>query len=72
MVVVHFIENKTVVLTQIVKNIPSAHDEIKIKGRKGRVTKVEETKENVFHVYLVFEKVQKKQQLPIKDVKKKR
>ena len=69
MVVVRFLENKTVVLSQLLKQIPSVDENIKIKGRKGKVTSIENVKENVIHAHVVFEQV-KKVQPAAKDPKK--
>ena len=59
--VVHFFENKSIVLTQLLNHIPSVDENIKIKGRKGKVLSVKKMEENVVHVYVVFEKIIKKQ-----------
>ncbi|WP_445486901.1 hypothetical protein [Niallia sp. 03133] len=71
MVVVQFFENKSLVLSQLLKQIPTVDEEIKIKGRKGKILSVKEIKENLFHVHLVFEKVVKTQPIG-KDSKKKK
>ncbi|MGG3466889.1 hypothetical protein ABES02_05025 [Neobacillus pocheonensis] len=71
MVVVHFLENKTVVLTQLRTDIPTIDENIKIKGRKGKVLNVKNIEDNVIHVYVVFEQVIKKQ-LAAKDNKNKK
>lgn len=72
MTTIHFFENKTLVLTQLVKQIPSIDENIKIKGRKGKVLDVVEIKENVVHVFVMLEKAQKKQLFSTKDTKKSR
>ena len=71
MFVVHFFENNTVVLTQLLRNIPSADGNIKIKGRKGKVLSVKKMEKNIVHVYVEFEKIIKNQ-LPSKDSNKKK
>lgn len=71
MVVVHFIENRTVVLTQLRDQVPPVNQDIKIKGRKGKVLTVKEMEENVVHVQVFFEPVITKQ-LVLKDDKKRR
>jgi hypothetical protein len=71
MVLVHFIENKSIVLSQLLKNIPSVDENIRIKGKKGKVLNVKKVDETVIHVHVVFEKVAKNQPI-VKDVKKKR
>ena len=57
---IHFFENNTLVLSQFLKYIPSVDEDIKIKGRKGKVFSVNMVKENSFHVHVIYEKVIKK------------
>ncbi|MED4531446.1 hypothetical protein [Metabacillus fastidiosus] len=71
MVVIQFFENNTLVLSQLVNNIPAVDENIKIKGRKGKVLSVKEADRNVIHVHVALEKVVKKQLL-LKDDKKRR
>lgn len=59
MFVVHFFKNKTNVLTQFRKSVPTEGEVIKIKGQKGKVEKVNQNEENHVYVYVVFEKVVK-------------
>jgi hypothetical protein len=72
MFVVHFFENNTVVLTQLLRNIPSVDGNIKIKGRKGKVLSIKKMEKNIVHVYVEFEKIIKNQLLSSKDSKKKK
>ncbi len=72
MPVVHFIEEKSVVLSQLLKTIPSVDESIKIKGRKGKVLSVDKVEENVVHVRIAFEKVVAKNQPTPTDNKKKK
>lgn len=71
MVMVHFLENKTVVLSQLRSEIPSVDEQIKIKGRKGTVLSVKKMDENAVHVQVMFEKVKQTPQI-LKDAKKKK
>lgn len=71
MVTVHFIENKTTVLSQLLNNIPSVDDNIKIKGRKGKVLSVKQIEETIFQVHVKFDPVIKNQPI-LKDTKKKK
>ncbi|MEH7250955.1 hypothetical protein V7111_02380, partial [Neobacillus niacini] len=57
MFVVHFLENKNVLLSQLLKNAPTVGEEVVIKGRKGKVSNVTQIGEKHFHVQLFFEKV---------------
>ncbi|WP_338469374.1 hypothetical protein R4Z10_11105 [Niallia sp. XMNu-256] len=70
MVFVHFLENNTKVLTQLLQTVPSVDESIKIKGRKGKVTKVEPITESVIHVHVLYDPIIKKQ--PLADTKKKK
>ncbi|WP_277584240.1 hypothetical protein [Psychrobacillus antarcticus] len=54
---VHFMEKNITVLTQVLREIPAVDDELKIKGRKGKVLSVQKTGENGFYVQIEFEKV---------------
>lgn len=60
MVFVHFLENNHKVLSQILKTVPSVDDPIKIKGQKGKVIRVDEIKENVIHVHILYDPIIKK------------
>ena len=71
MVVIHFFENKSLVLSQLLRHIPSVDENIKIKGRKGKILSVKKIEENLLHVHVKFEQVNKNQQI-IKDIKKKK
>ncbi|PGT84380.1 MULTISPECIES: hypothetical protein [Bacillaceae] len=70
MPVVQFVENNTVVLTQLLEQPPSENENIKIKGRKAKVSNVKFTDDNVVYVYVIFDKVIKNN--PANDPKKKK
>ena len=40
MYVVHFLENKNQLLSQLLKNVPSVGEVVVIKGRKGKVSSI--------------------------------
>ncbi|WP_339262659.1 hypothetical protein [Lysinibacillus sp. FSL K6-3209] len=69
--VVHFYENKTSVLNQLLIHIPTVDENIQIKGRKAKVVDVIQMNERQFHVNVLFEKIAKKQPLT-KDLGKKK
>ncbi|MFT8321504.1 MAG: hypothetical protein ABF649_11405 [Bacillus sp. (in: firmicutes)] len=71
MAVIHFFENRSIVLTQLLNNIPNVEEPIKIKGRKGIISNVQKIEDNLFHVHILFEQVLKNQPL-VKDTKKKK
>ncbi|TQR17896.1 hypothetical protein [Psychrobacillus soli] len=70
MFAVHFYENKTKVLNQALRSIPTVDEAIKIKGRKGKVISVMEIDENTYHVYIEFEKIVDKNKASTKDLGK--
>lgn len=71
MVTIHFFENSTNVLTQLRQEIPNVDQEIKIKGRKGKILSVNQVKEDVYQANVEFEKIVKKAALAV-DPKKRR
>ncbi|KHD84741.1 hypothetical protein NG54_13590 [Heyndrickxia ginsengihumi] len=56
MVVIQYFDNTLLVLTQLVRQIPSVGDDIKIKGRKGKVISVTEMEGNIVRINVAFEK----------------
>lgn len=72
MVAVHFIENNQVVLTHLANKVPSVNEDVKIKGRKGKVVNVKNIQENVIHVQIEFEQLSKGKVTIVDNKKKKR
>lgn len=70
MFVTHFFENKTSVLSQLLVNLPTVEEDIKIKGRKAKVVQIVQIDNNNYHVSIIFEKIPKKQ--PVKEIGKKK
>ena len=70
MFVTHFYENKTSVLSQLLVNLPTVEENIKIKGRKAKVVKIVQIDDNNYQVSIIFEKIPKKQ--PLKEIGKKK
>jgi hypothetical protein len=71
MAAIHFFENKTIVLSQLRNQIPAVDEDIKIKGKKGKIVRVDKIDDSLYHVQVVFEKIIKNQP-NIKDTKKKK
>ncbi|HZG70551.1 MAG TPA: hypothetical protein VEY51_03360 [Chondromyces sp.] len=71
MVTVRFFEKSSLVLSQLLNTVPAVDENIKIKGRKGKVLSMTEIKENLIHIEVVFEELPKKRQVAY-DPKKKR
>lgn len=71
MFVVHFFERKTLLLSQLRKSIPAVGEELKIKGRKGKVSSVDSVEEKKIHVQVELESIKKSNQI-IDPKKKKR
>jgi hypothetical protein len=59
MFVVSFIEDKNVLLSQLLRRIPTEGEDLTIKGRKTKVASVQAVDEKTFHVHVVTEKVKK-------------
>lgn len=72
MFAVHFYENKTYVLNQALRNLPIVDEEIRIKGRKGKVVSIEEMEGNKYFVYVEFEKIVAKKADALDPKKRKR
>ncbi|MCJ8008079.1 hypothetical protein ACFFF5_18005 [Lederbergia wuyishanensis] len=72
MFVVYFLEDKNVLLNQLLKRVPSVGEDISIKGRKGKITSVDSIDEKKFHVQVIFEKVKKNTLIVDNSKKKKR
>ena len=70
MFVTHFYEGKISVLSQLLVNLPTVEENIKIKGRKAKIIEVNQINNNNYQVRIVFEIVPKKQ--PIKELGKKK
>lgn len=71
MITVQFFEKDALLFSQLTRNLPSVDQNIKIKGRKGKVLKVIEVNETLFQVHVLLEKVVKVQP-SLMDVKKKK
>ncbi|WP_342429497.1 hypothetical protein [Neobacillus sp. FSL H8-0543] len=71
MFVVHFFENKKLLLVQLRNQVPAVGEDIKIKGRKGKVSDVNSVDEKNIQVQILIEKVINKNKLVV-DPKKKR
>jgi hypothetical protein len=72
MFVVHFFENKNLLLCQLLKRVPSLGEYLTIKGRKGKVSSVDSTDEKNIHVQIILETVNKNKLIVDNSKKKKR
>lgn len=72
MYAIHFYENNNYVLNQVLRNIPAVDDNVTLKGRKGKVMRIEEIKENVYYVFVEFEIVVDKKKLAAAELAKKK
>jgi hypothetical protein len=72
MFAVHFLEKKNVLLTQLLKRVPSVGEELKIKGRKVKVSSVIKTDEKNIQVQVIVETVKKNKVVVDNSKKKKR
>jgi hypothetical protein len=57
MYVVHFFENKNPLLVQLRNQVPIVGEDIKIKGKKGKVSSVHSLDERNIEVQILIEKV---------------
>ncbi|WAA08885.1 hypothetical protein [Fervidibacillus albus] len=56
MYIVYFMENKNVILCQYRKQIPNLHEKIRMKGRMGTITNIQEREGFKIYVEVLFEK----------------
>lgn len=70
MYAVHFFENKNQLLTQLLKTVPTEGQDLKIKGRKAKVTTVTAVDEKTIYVQVTLEPIVKKQPLDLANKKK--
>ncbi|WP_313892286.1 hypothetical protein [Psychrobacillus sp.] len=69
---IHFFENNARIFNQALRQIPTVDEDIRIKGRKGKIINVIEMEENVYHVHVEFEKVVDKHAAAMKEFGKKK
>ena len=69
---IHFYESKTYVLNKASRIIPSVNENVRIKGRNGKVTNVQEMGENRYFVFVEFEKIVDKSIPAMNNLKKKK
>lgn len=72
MFAVHYFENKNKVLSQCLQRVPEVNENLKIKGRRGKVVEVIQIEEQKYHVYVELEKKNNKKQLLNDDKKRRR
>jgi hypothetical protein len=72
MYVVHFFENKVEILNQFLGSVPAVGDSIAIKGRKGKVTGVNQVDDKHVHVQITVEKAAVKNKPTAADLAKKK
>ncbi|KKK38600.1 preprotein translocase subunit SecA [Mesobacillus campisalis] len=72
MYAVYFLENKNVLMCQLLRNIPIEGDVLTIKGRKGTVAGVEALDGTKVHVHMVIQKIPKAKTAADNSKKKKR
>jgi hypothetical protein len=68
---VYFFENKNLLLSQLLKRVPSIGEDLTIKGRKGKVSSVNSINEKKIHVQVILDTVNKKK-IIVDDSKKKK
>ncbi len=69
---IHFYESKTYLLNKASRIIPSVNENVRIKGRNGKVINVQEMGENRYFVFVEFEIIVDKSKLAMNNLKKKK
>lgn len=72
MYVVHFFEDKIELLNQLLRGVPAVGEMITVKGRKGKVTDVNQIDDKHVYVHVTVEKVVVKNKLTAADLAKKK
>jgi hypothetical protein len=72
MFVVKFFENRNLLLTQLLKDVPIEGETVTIKGKKGTVSSINNEDETTINVQLNIEKVSKAKLVAIDNSKKKK
>ena len=57
MYVVKYFEDKNLLLSQLVKNLPLEGTELKIKGKKGKIESITAVDEKNYHIQVTLEKI---------------
>ncbi|WP_102691509.1 hypothetical protein [Rummeliibacillus pycnus] len=55
MFTVQFLDHKEIVLSQLLRKVPLVNEELKIKGRKGKIVNVVKVDQTKFHIHMIFE-----------------
>jgi len=72
MFAVHFFEKNTLFISKLLNEVPAVNSEIKLKGRKGKITDVTEIAENKYHVQIELEAIKKTPLVSAIDKKKRK
>jgi len=72
MFAVHFYEKNTLFISKLLNEVPTLGSEIKLKGRKGKITQVTEVEENKYHVHVELEVLKKVALVSALDKKKRK
>lgn len=71
MVTIQYFEHNLLYFSQLAHHVPAVDHDIKIKGRKAKVIRVNEINENLIQVHIILEKINKKV-LATKEIQKKK
>ncbi|MBN8201017.1 hypothetical protein [Bacillus sp. NTK034] len=72
MFTVYYLDGRNVLLNQLRNSVPNEGEEVKIKGRKGKVTSVTAVEERKIHIQVELESVNKAKLAAEDDKKKKK
>ncbi|MDN4493480.1 hypothetical protein [Ureibacillus aquaedulcis] len=72
MFAVHFYERNTLFISKLLNEVPAVGSEVKLKGRKGKISEVTEVEENKYRVQVELEVVKKASYVDPVDKKKRK
>ncbi|MFD1928787.1 hypothetical protein ACFSFY_12160 [Sporosarcina siberiensis] len=60
MYAIHYFENRVELLNVALRQIPAVNESVRIKGRNGKIIRVEQMGETKYFVFVEFEKIVEK------------
>lgn len=72
MFAIHYFERNTLFISKLLNEVPTVGSEVKLKGRKGKITEVTQIEENKFRVQVELEVIKKVPLVGAEDKKKRK
>lgn len=72
MYAVHFYEKNTLFISKLLNEVPALGSDIRLKGRKGKITDVTQIEEKKYHVQIELEVIKKVPLVSAVDKKKRK